>query len=654
MHTLHDFCWPSTLRLAYRSSLLLLGLMLVSATTADAEELTQAQIDAIATNYCYDCHGYGGDEGGLALDTLLESSDQTAHREAWLAVWKNLRAQAMPPSQEAQPSAEERQQFIRWIEKDVFKIDPAKPDPGRVTVRRLNREEYRNTIRDMLGVNFNVNEAFPADDTGYGFDTIGDVLSLSPLLVEKYLEAAQTIVVDAVPTDRGHKNYKQIFVDGPPSDDPQQRREYAQKILRQLADRAFRRPVDEPTLERLVDLAMYTDELPELEFEHSIRQALSAILASPRFLFRAEIQVDPNDPGQIVPIDDFALASRLSYFLWSSLPDEELYRLAKEGTLRSQLHEQVQRMLKDDRSKRFVSNFIGQWLQTRDVETLNVDARRVLGIPASEANKIFSRDVRRAMREETEMFFAHLLRENGSVRDLLYSDYTFLNEPLAKFYGIEGVKGREMRKVSLPADSPRGSLLTQGSFLLVTSNPTRTSPVKRGVFLLENVLAAPAPPPPPDVPLLEEVKRDNKKKKLTMREMMVIHRENPACATCHERMDPLGLALENFNAIGQWRETEDGQPIEAAGQLVTGESFDNVKELAKILANERRQDFYRCLTEKMFIYAIGRGVEYYDAPTIDQISEKLEQSDGAIHSLVLGIVDSPAFQMRRGDGKRHD
>jgi hypothetical protein len=283
---------------------------------------------------------------------------------------------------------------------------------------------------------------------------------------------------------------------------------------------------------------------------------------------------------------------------------------------------------------------------------VSIDAQKILRMRRSEdAQKIFNGGVRRAMRQETEMMFGYLVRENRPLTELLFSDYTFLNERLADYYGIGGVKGQDMRKVSLAKDSHRGGLLTQGSFLLVTSNPTRTSPVKRGLFVLDNLLGTPAPPAPPNVPPLEKT-RQNADRFLTMRESMEIHREKPLCASCHARMDPIGLALENFNAIGKYRDTDNGRPVDTAGQLITGEKFTNTVELAKILVSSRKKDFYRCATEKLITYATGRGVEYYDAPTIEKIVEQLERDGGKTRTLLYGVVESAPFQMRRGDGDR--
>jgi len=744
----------------------------------------------ILQKYCGDCHSNGANEGSLSFDVLFKAEDVTADRPKWSAVWKNLRAQMMPPADQPQLSAAEKRAILGWIEQDVFRLDPAQPDPGRVTLRRLNRTEYRYTIQDLFGINFNVEDVFPADDSGYGFDNIGDVLSLSPLQVEKYLEAARMITAQAIPTEgprvptttvypdnfrdpkneklsaksiplsepvsverkqwvehpgpydlrviyrltgaeeatrhtgelivtiddqeiqrkdiawdsseltlrvstplqKGHnrigltiqqkqpagenekslsfslrkvelhgptdgsfveypESYRRIFFDGPPPTEPAARTAYARKILTHFTERAYRQPVDSATLDRLVGFATTVDLREKSQgFEKGIAEALTAVLASPRFLFRTEAQPTPDDRGQIVPLDEFALASRLSYLLWSSLPDDELFKLAQAGQLRAQLRPQVDRLLADQKFERFIDNFVGQWLRTRDVETVNIDPRRILRLRSTEeAFAIFNRNLRRSMKEETNLLFGYLVKENRSALELLTPDYSFLNETLANWYGVEGVKGNEMRKVDLPADGPRGGILTQASFLLVTSNPTRTSPVKRGLFVLENLLGSPAPAPPADVPPLEAV-AEEMGKALSMRELMVKHRADPLCASCHARMDPLGLALEEFNALGQYRTEDKGQPIETAGQLITGEKFGNVRELSRVIANERRQDFYTCLTEKMLTYALGRGIEYYDATAVDAIVAQLHDNEGRMKTLFYAVVESPPFQQRRGDG----
>jgi len=448
--------------------------------------------------------------------------------------------------------------------------------------------------------------------------------------------------------------YKRIMVDGPPPkwDQHDARRAYARKILGTVGERAFRRPIDEPTLDRLVKIALMTDEQPDTSFEEGIRQAIAGILVSPRFLFRAETQPSPNDPSKVVDLDDFALASRLSYFLWNSLPDDALLGLARKGELRANLSKEVDRMLADKKSERFVTSFVGQWLQARDVGTINVIPGAILKIRSQEdAFKIFSGDVRRDMQRETEMLFGYILREKRPVTELLTANYTFLSDKLAEFYGIDGVDGREMRKVELTDQQHRGGILRQGNFLVVTSNPTRTSPVKRGLFVLDNVLGTPAPPAPPNVPALEAAKKPGLKNP-TVRELMELHRQNALCASCHARMDPLGLAFEHYNALGQWRNDENGKPIDPAGKLITGESFKSVDELIRVLATSRKHDVHRAMVEKLMIYALGRGLEYYDMPELERIVANVESKGGTLRAVMDEVIASPAFQKRRGDGAR--
>jgi hypothetical protein len=371
------------------------------------------------------------------------------------------------------------------------------------------------------------------------------------------------------------------------------------------------------------------------------------VLASPKFLFRVEETVPGRADQPFAPLDDYALASRLSYFLWSSMPDKELFDLAERGELHQNLPQQLERLLRSPRAGALIKNFAGQWLQSRDVEGISLNERAVLRREGIRRRLELDRPLRLAMQRETEMYFGHVIREDRGILELIESDYTFLDENLAGYYGIPDVEGKEMRRVTLPPDSPRGGVLTMGTLLTVTSNPTRTSPVKRGLFILDNILGTPAPPAPPNIPELEEAEKEFKDRQPTIREAMEIHRSNALCRSCHSRMDPLGLALENFNALGLWRETERDQPIDASGQLITGESFRDIREFKKILAVERRLDFYRCLTEKLLTYALGRGLEYYDIHAIDEIVDRLDQAEGRSSALLLGIVESAPFQNRR-------
>ena len=818
---------------------------------ADPAASYRNDILPILENYCYDCHADGLDKGGVAFDAGPEGALVRKH-DLWWKVLKNVRAGIMPPAKKDRPSPDEMKTLETWIKREAFGLDPADPDPGRVTLRRLNRVEYRNTIRELTGVDFRADEEFPPDDTGYGFDNIGDVLTISPLLLEKYMEAAEKIVTQAVPTvprvvreqtvdgarfrrerdgdgaeerkkgddndddprggrgdvrnlsfykparvvathkvdvpgnyrltvevnvrgefdfdpgrawvlfavddealvsqefawqngktfkfefdrkwepgerkmsfdlepltppeqrkngvdmrivsvqvrgpvEKEHwvrpKNFERFFTQDPPTDESG-RRQYARDVIRRFATRAYRRPVDERTLERLVAIAEDGYKQPGKGFEEGVSGAFVAVLASPRFVFRVE-EPDKSSPADGHPlIDEYALASRLSYFLWSSMPDQELIDLAAKGELRKNLQAQVKRLLADRRAEAFLQNFPGQWLQLRDVEGISIDERSVLArdsgddkemarqqeerrklfaevemLPEDQRQKEFEKirerfrngnrrrfgppavelsgDLRRAMRRETEMLFEHIVKDDRSVLDLIDSDYTFLNEKLAKHYGIPGVDGDRMRKVELPKDSPRGGVLTHGSVLVVTSNPTRTSPVKRGLFVLDNLLGTPTPPPPADIPQFEEAEKNLADHDPTTREILESHRANTLCRSCHARMDPLGLALENFNALGMWRDTERKQPLDVAGNLVTGEKFNGIRELKQILKTTRKADFYHCLTEKLMTYALGRGTEYYDVEAIDQIVEKLDREDGRFSALITGVIESAPFQKVR-------
>jgi hypothetical protein len=648
----------------------------------------------------------GMHKGNIAFDQLGTDTQLLTNRDLWLKVLKNVRAGLMPPENKERPDTAKRKQLEDWIKFGAFALNPKDLDPGKVTVRRLNRVEYRNTIKDLMGVDFDADSEFPQDDTGYGFDNIADVLTVSPMLLEKYISAAEKIVHEAVPVvewvegkhgDTNHpprkvrpKNFQRFFTRDAPGD-PAQRRACASELLQKFVGRAFRRPADTRTVDRLTALAEEVYTQPGNTFEAGIAHAMVAVLASPRFLFREET-LEPRRRGQAYAlVDEFSLASRLSYFLWSSMPDEELFALAAAGELRKNLEPQVKRMLADKRSRAFVRNFTGQWLQARDIETIEIDARSVLQRekkPDPERDRKRARfrelrnrhedklspeekaeldklraefvkqinapvavelngELRRSMRRETERYFEHILREDRPLAELIDSDYTFLNERLAKHYGLTNVSGSELRLVKLPPESPRGGILTQGTILTVTSNPTRTSPVKRGLFILDNVLGMPPPPPPPNIPPLEDAAKGAKGHEPTLRETLALHRNKPLCSSCHNRMDPLGLALDNFNALGMWREQEHELLIDSTGKLITGEPFQNVRELKHILATNHRTQFYRCLTEKMLTYALGRGLEYYDVETVDEIVDRIQRADGRFSALLTGIIESVPFEKSR-------
>ncbi len=584
-----------------------------------------AHVEPILQSYCYDCHGNGADEGGLELDGIDPTNMSIANQALWGKVWDNVLAETMPPGDMQQPTEADRLTLSRWIAQTVFHHDPDAPDPGQVTIRRLNRSEYRFSILDLFGIDFPTEEYFLPDDTGYGFDTIGDVMTVPPTLMDRYFIAAAKI---------SEQLQEKKYGGEPSSQESSAQWARARDVVRETATRVYRRPVDESTLETLLSLTQPEFQAGEVSFHEVIGRAVEAMLVSPRFLFRAEIPTDSEPSADVQLIDEFSLASRLSFFLWSSMPDDELLSLATAGRLRTQQSDQVTRMLQDEKSSRMVQNFVGQWLQTRDVE----------GIHRGRHLDQLVRPLRRDMRDETYAFFTHIMREDREVIELITADYSFLTKDLADFYGVPGVRGSEPQQVNFPPESPRGGLLTHASVLMVTSNPDRTSPVKRGLFVLDSILGTPAPPAPPDVPALEDshVKGEVE----TMRAQLARHRANPECAVCHDRMDPLGLGLENFDAIGRWRDEDAGVPIDASSQLASGESFAGVRQLRRILAQKRRL-FYRCLTKKLMTYALGRGIEYTDTPEVEAIVDRMLDGGGKFSTMLMGIVESPQFQRQR-------
>jgi cytochrome c5 len=735
----------------------------------------ETDIAPLLQKYCNDCHSGEKPRAGLVLDKYENEKGVIENRKTWEKVLKMVRTREMPPPKRSQFAPEELERFTGWVDAAINRIDCSQGvDPGRVTIRRLNRVEYNTTIRDLVGVNFQPAEDFPSDDVGYGFDNIGDVLSLPPLLLEKYLAAAEKITQAAILTgsalegpvakfngnqlagpgggsgtarglasngelstefdfskageyvlraraygqqagsevvkmafrldgkeakvvevaavegepgiyelrqelpagkrkvgvaflndyynpkdpDPGNRDrnlvVESLEIQGPldpsgeslpemhrrivfcrPEGEARTAESCAREILARFATRAYRRPATDEELQRLVGLAL--DVMKDGGgFEDAIQTAVQAVLVSPHFLFRIELDQEPNNPAAVHRINAYELATRLSYFLWSSLPDQELFEQARNGKLLElpTLDAQVRRMLQDPKSQALVENFGGQWLQTRSLKTFAPD-------PAMFPS--FDEALRTAMRRETELFFGAVMREDRSLLDFVDGNFTFVNERLARHYGIPDIKGDEFQRVALPEQ--RGGILSQASVLAITSNPTRTSPVKRGKWVLENLLGAPPPPPPPNVPELNEAK--DVVLTGTLRQRMEQHRANPACASCHQRMDPLGFGLENFDAIGAWR-TQDGKfDIDPSGTLPSGESFSGPRELRAVL-KAHRDEFRHCLAEKMLTYALGRGLEYYDKCAVDRITAAVAREDDKFSSLILEIVHSDPFQKRRG------
>jgi len=811
---------------AARSSVSRLPAPIINAASVKGFE---SSVKPFLAEYCYGCHGNKGEpKNGLNLQSFQAAESLIEHRNHWEDVIGMLRRGEMPPIEEEQPEEPRRQAVATWIERELARIDRVTPpDAGRVTARRLNRAEYNNTVRDLLGVNLRPADDFPQDDAGYGFDNIADVLSLSPVLMEKYLTAADVVARTAVfgpaalkPTltrlrSDGRRNgdartfpaqydvtglsmpnafhavhrvpvegeyVVKVFLGGlrpansdaislslwiddrevrtmvhdqekygrfaldrqdfggqtaefrvglsagdhriavaiprifeglplrfngpnpsvrpdpprvftpPPNATPERvaaakktfdeatveieriplngvrianvevggpysqvsapsaesvARLYtcghtngnhapacARQIITSLARRAFRRPVTAAEIDQYVSLVRETEQ-QEHSFGEGLVVGISALLVSPDFLFRIERdrRLAPSETSH--RISQHELATRLSYFIWASMPDDRLRRAADAGTLRNPivLAQEVRRLLKDPRAHALAENFGGQWLQFRALESVTRDRQRFPD---------FEDYLRLSMRRETELFIEHVIREDRSILDFVTGRYSFLNERLAKHYGIPNVTGPEFRRVDL-SGTPRGGVVTQGSVLTVSSYATRTSPVLRGKWILENLLNAPPPDPPADVPNLDETDIGTS---ASVRMQLEEHRKNPVCASCHRRMDPLGFGLENFDAVGAWRTMDGKLPIDSTGLLPDGRTFNGPEELRSILAGDR-DAFARALTSKLLTYALGRGLERYDTKTVKTIAARLPASDYRFSALVLEIAKSLPFQSRR-------
>jgi hypothetical protein len=585
-------------------------------------------IRPVLETYCFKCHGGEKAKGGVKLH---EVNDLPAiYREAgiWDKVLSEMRDEAMPPDDKPQPSTEERQRVIAWLEKELNDPDPnAVPkDPGRPFLHRLSKLEYNNTVRDLLGVDSHPADAFPPDGGGGGgFDNNSATLFIPPVLVEKYLAAATNILGAAKP--------ERIFVVRP--DEALSKPDAARRILSDFATRAFRRPVEGEEVEGLLRLFAQAGARGEL-FDDAVKSALRAVLVSPHFLFRIE---QPRGV-QAHRLNDYELASRLSYFLWSTMPDPELFRLAGEGKLAepATLEGQVRRMLQDPKARDFAGSFAGQWLRVQELaSSAQPDPRQ---FPE------YTPKLRDALRDEPIEFFHALLRDDASLLRLLDADYTYANEALAKHYGLADVQGDAFRRVALP-DKNRGGVVTMGAVLTLTSYPRRTSPVLRGKWILEEILGTPPPPPPPVIASLPD--NDRARDGLTFRQQLEKHRTKEECAGCHAKLDPPGFALENYDAIGRWRTEIDKRPVDASGALASGEKFNGPAEL-KALLLQRKGDFARNVTERMYAYALNRGLEFYDIPIVRHTTKVLAQSDYRASALILEIVKSYPFQYRRGTG----
>ena len=588
-------------------------------------------------DHCYACHGDGQTKGGLALDEFQTEKDVHHGYKIWEQIRKLVAAGEMPPEgRKNRPDGKERDLLAGWARHSLDNFyRTAPPDPGRVTVRRLNRNEYNNVVRDLLFVDFQPAKDFPADDTGYGFDNIGDVLSTSPLLMEKYLDAAEIIASAAVMISKKNGEdtaFQKAYFTLPLTKETEET--VFKGFVATFMRRAYRRDVRTDEIDRMMAVSKAAVD-KGAPLDARVQVVIQGVLVSPHFLFRWELDGAPLDPKAVRRLNEYELASRLAFFIWSSGPDDRLLDLAAKGVLRKQLKAEVRRLLADPKAEALVQNFSGQWLQLRNLDIVRPDKNLF---------PTYTLELRDDMRRETELLFADVLRGNRPLTELLTARYSFVNGRLAALYGLSNVRGDEFRKVALKGNI-RAGVLGHASVLTLTSDPNRTSPVKRGKYVLDNILGTPPPPPPPNVPELEEAGEI----KGTVREQMAKHSTNAVCASCHKKMDPIGFAFENFDAIGRYRTEDNGAPVDAGGQLDSGESFKDAAELRAIFATKKSDLFIRCVTEKMLTYALGRGLEYYDKRPVDKIIERLDGNDDRSFHLVMGIVESLPFDMKRGE-----
>jgi len=624
-------------------SLALAGLLIAPAAAEDDPLQFKSAFEPLLYEHCGDCHMDGASKGGMSFDDLDTKAELLEHREMWRKVKEVVMFGDMPPEPEDTDfGGLEVEMIVAWIDAKIDTIDhddPIYQDPGPAVVRPLTATEYENTIRDLLGVEIDletevgITEEVPVE----GFSNQAAMLSMDPVVLEKYFLAADK-VLERFAADEHADKRREIFPVYPAN--PQQNGPAAERILTHLASRAYRREVNDQTVRNLGPLFARTYAETQ-DFDASIAKALKPVLISPMFLFKMEKPVPTEgyeETDLSFRVTDHELAVRLSYFLWATMPDERLMQAAAAGKLSTPegLRAEVDRMLEDPRALSLADIFAEQWLKLYKLEE---------ALPSPDVYPSFTEELKADMREETRLFVENLIRGDRSVLELLDADYTFLNERLAEHYDIPGVIGDRFRKVELKSEHNRGGLLGMGSFLASTSHTDRTKPTLRGAYILEVVLGTPPTPPPAEVSVFksepgEEVVIES------FRDQLNAHANDPNCAACHKKIDPLGFALENFDAVGRWFDTKDGQPIDNHGVLPTGEDVSGFGKLQQAI--KERQDLYvHNLTRQLMSYALGREISYYDMSTVEKTVARMKENDYRFSSLIHGITESLQFQHRR-------
>jgi hypothetical protein len=600
-----------------------------AALRADAQKVFKGKVDPFVTKYCVKCHGSRA-KAGINLQSALKNPNGESATLYWKKAVANVKVHDMPPEDASKfPSEEERRQFIESVGKIKYL---APRDPGPFVIRRLTNTEYANTLRDLYGVDESIADSLPEEVIGEGF-----LNSISPLQTELFLGIANQVVGQVLASKGKAPTAVQKRLFGEPPAQGADLREEARKVARSLARDAYRRPPSDAELDVLIDV-YDLGRNNDLDHTGALSLMLKAVLVSPQFLFITPAG-EPESKEEIVLLDDHQLASRLSYLLWSAPPDAELAALADQGKLNKPdvLKAQAERLLKDARSRALYDGFGAQWLRLNELDGQVFDPKTFPQMTLA---------LRTAMMEEARLFFESIVRENQSVARFVNSDYTFLNEPLAKVYGLEqAVRGPKMRRVKL-MNPNRGGILGMPAVLAATSFPNRTSPVRRGVWVLEQVLGDHVPPPPPDVPELEE--QDRKEVKgLTLRQRTELHQSEVTCRNCHKLLDPIGFGLENFDAIGRWREKNDeGLAIDSAGKLPNGKGFSSPAELKGLLA-QKEADLARNFTQRLMAYALGRQLEGYDQIVVDRILAEVAKDGYRTRSIICGVITSYLFTYRR-------